>query len=147
MARKILHKASRFENPKIAVLGIAFKGGTDDCRESPAVDIIKEMLNLGARNITVYDPKALDNAKSIFGTSLSYASSVTECIKDADLLITLTEWNDFRKLDLTEIAKLMKHRVIEDYRNLFRPETAIQAGFEYSSIGRSYNNSKEAIAS
>ncbi len=147
MARKILQKASRFENPKIAVLGIAFKGGTDDCRESPAVDIIKEMLNLGARNITVYDPKALDNAKSIFGTSLSYASSVTECIKDADLLITLTEWNDFRKLDLTEIAKLMKHRVIEDYRNLFRLETAIQAGFEYSSIGRSYNNSKEAIAS
>lgn len=142
MARKIVKKASCFENPKIAVLGIAFKGGTDDCRESPAVDIIKEMLNLGAKNIYVFDPQALDNAQKIFGDTLHYASSLTDCVKDADLLITLTEWDDFRELDLTRVAKLMRHRVIEDYRNLFEPKIAIEAGFEYSSIGRSDITSK-----
>ncbi len=146
MARRIMQKASRFKDPKIAVLGIAFKGGTDDCRESPAVDIVKELQSLGATNISIFDPKALNNAKRIFGNTLSYASSIEECIKDADLLVTLTEWNDFRKLDLAKMAILMRHKIIEDYRNLFDPETASQAGFEYSAIGRS-NIPYEALAS
>ncbi len=146
MARRIMQKASRFKDPKIAVLGIAFKGGTDDCRESPAVDIVKELQSLGATNISIFDPKALNNAKRIFGNTLSYASSIEECIKDADLLVTLTEWNDFRTLDLAKMAILMRHKIIEDYRNLFDPETASQAGFEYSAIGRS-NLPYEALAS
>lgn len=136
MARRILRKAESFKFPKIAILGIAFKGGTDDCRESPAVDIVKELLLLGAQNIEIYDPKALGNAKKIFRERVTYAKDVDSCAKDADVLVVLTEWEEFRSINLKKIASLMKHRVIEDLRNVLDSEEAIKMGFEYSSIGR-----------
>lgn len=136
MARRILRKAEQFESPKIAVLGIAFKGGTDDCRESPAVDIVKELLLLGARNIEIYDPQALSNARKIFHEQVAYANDAESCAKDADILVVLTEWEEFRSINLKRIASLMRHRVIEDLRNIFNSEEAVKAGFEYSAIGR-----------
>lgn len=137
MARRILRKAEAFPEPKIAVLGIAFKGGTDDCRESPAVDIVKEMLLLGAKHIEIYDPKAMENAKKIFGSEISYATDIYSCAQDADVLVTLTEWNEFKKIDLNKLGSLMKHKIIEDLRNLLDPTEVDKAGFSYSSIGRS----------
>lgn len=136
MARRILRRAEQFESPKIAVLGIAFKGGTDACRESPAVDIVKELLLLGARNIEIYDPQALSNARKIFHEQVAYANDAESCAKDADILVVLTEWEEFRSINLRGIASLMRHRVIEDLRNIFNSEEAVKAGFEYSAIGR-----------
>lgn len=135
MARRIVSAVSTFIDPKIAILGIAFKGGTDDCRESPAVDIVKEMQLLGCNNIWIYDPKALKNAKNIFKDTVTYADSIEACLKDASVLVTLTEWDAFRNLDLKKIYSLMKDKVIEDLRNLIDPEQAINLGFKYSSIG------------
>lgn len=136
MARRILRKAEAFTSPKIAVLGIAFKGGTDDCRESPAVDIVKELLLLGAKKIEIFDPQALNNAKRIFAESVTYAKDVESCVKDADVLVVLTEWEEFKNINLRRISCLMKHRVIEDLRNVLNPEEAVKIGFDYSSIGR-----------
>ena len=135
-ARRILRKAEAFTSPKIAVLGIAFKGGTDDCRESPAVDIVKELLLLGAKKIEIFDPQALNNAKRIFAESVTYAKDVESCVKDADVLVVLTEWEEFKNINLRRISCLMKHRVIEDLRNVLNPEEAVKIGFDYSSIGR-----------
>ena len=104
MARRILRKAEAFTSPKIAVLGIAFKGGTDDCRESPAVDIVKELLLLGAKKIEIFDPQALNNAKRIFAESVTYAKDVESCVKDADVLVVLTEWEEFKNINLESLA-------------------------------------------
>ena len=101
---------------KIAVLGLAFKGGTDDCRESPAMDILRELIKC-SHNVSVYDPKAMDNAKKIFGNKITYAKDEYEAAKGADVLVILTEWNRFKKLDLEKLGKLMQHKRIVDLRN------------------------------
>lgn len=120
---------------KIAVLGLAFKGGTDDCRESPAIDIIKEMIKY-SRNITVYDPKALENAKSILNNTVSYAETITEACSGADIAVILTEWEDFKKLDLEHLKSIMKSPKIVDMRNMLNGEEVKQHGFEYQCVGR-----------
>ncbi len=120
---------------KIAVLGLAFKGGTDDCRESPAIDIIKEMIKY-SRNITVYDPKALNNAKSILNNTVSYANDAEEACTGADVAVILTEWEDFRTLDLGRLAKIMNCAKIVDLRNMLSADAVKQAGFEYQCIGQ-----------
>lgn len=92
MAGRILDKVKDVKNPKIAVLGLAFKDGTDDCRESPAMDIVGELLLQGA-DITAYDPKAMGTACGLLGNKISYADDMYACLKDADVLAILTEWN------------------------------------------------------
>lgn len=99
MAGRILDKVKDVKNPKIAVLGLAFKDGTDDCRESPAMDIVGELLLQGA-DITAYDPKAMGTACGLLGNKISYADDMYACLKDADVLAILTEWNEFKALDL-----------------------------------------------
>ena len=81
MGQRVIEAIKEHPEGKIAVLGLAFKGGTDDCRESPAIDIIKEMIKY-SRNITVYDPKALENAKSILNNTVQYAESVEEACRN-----------------------------------------------------------------
>ena len=85
MAGRILDKVKDVKNPKIAVLGLAFKDGTDDCRESPAMDIVGELLLQGA-DITAYDPKAMGTACGLLGNKISYADDMYACLKDADVL-------------------------------------------------------------
>lgn len=106
MAGRILDKVKDVKNPKIAVLGLAFKDGTDDCRESPAMDIVGELLLQGA-DITAYDPKAMGTACGLLGNKISYADDMYACLKDADVLAILTEWNEFKALDLVQAAHLM----------------------------------------
>ncbi len=120
---------------KIAVLGLAFKGGTDDCRESPAIDIIKEMIKY-SRNIMVYDPKALENAKSILNNTVHYAETITEACSGADVAVILTEWEDFKKLDLDHLKSIMKSPKIVDMRNMLNGEDVIKHGFQYQCVGR-----------
>ncbi len=135
MANKILHSVKDIPNAKIAVLGLAFKGGTDDCRMSPAIDIVKILLEKNA-NITAFDPKAMDNAKQILSDRIKYASSAYEAVENADVLVVLTEWEEFKSLDLNIIKNKMKTPNIVDLRNLLNKQQATELGFSYKGIGR-----------
>ncbi|EAH5698223.1 UDP-glucose/GDP-mannose dehydrogenase family protein [Campylobacter jejuni] len=135
MSERILNSIKEIKNPKIAILGLAFKDGTDDCRESPAVDIVFKLLEQKIQ-ICAYDPKAMDLAKQILGDRIDYANSMYEAIKDADVIVILTEWKEFSSLDLKKACDLVKHKKIIDLRNLIDKSEAIKLGFEYQGIGR-----------
>ena len=135
MGQRVIEAVKEHPEGKIAVLGLAFKGGTDDCRESPAIDIIKEMIKY-SRNITVYDPKALENAKSILNNTVQYAESVEEACRDAEVAVILTEWEDFKHLDLERLKKIMRHAKIVDMRNMLCGDAVKEAGFDYQCVGR-----------
>ena len=134
MAHRILQAVKDIPNAKIAVLGLAFKEGTDDCRESPAMEIINELLTSGA-NITAYDPQAMNNAKKLVGDKIKYADDAYQAIENADVLAILTEWPEFKSLDLTKAYKLMKNKNIVDCRNMLNKTEATALGFSYSCIG------------
>ena len=136
MAKRVLNMVATQKTPKIAVLGLSFKGGTDDCRESPAMEILNEILAVPGPKVTVYDPKAMENAKKLLGNKVQYAKDAYEAVKGADVLVILTEWNQFKKLDLEKLAKLMKHKRMVDLRNTFRVEDVASTGFEYVGVGK-----------
>ena len=120
----------------IALLGLAFKAHTDDMRDSVALDIIPALLDAGAI-ISAYDPAAMDAAKPLLPTSVIYGENPTQIIRDSDALVILTEWPDFKMLDLLQAGKAMRNRVLVDLRNMFDVDKALQAGFDYYPIGRS----------
>lgn len=135
----IILKASKLtgglKGKTIAILGLAFKPDTDDMRDAPSISIIEDLLKKGAR-VRGYDPVASDNAKRILGSKIEYAVSVVSCVKDADLVILVTEWNEFKELDLSQLAKLMKKAALVDARNVYEPRAAVEAGFSYVGVGR-----------
>lgn len=135
MAQRILKSVKEIDHPKIAVLGLAFKDGTDDCRESPAMEIVGELVSQGA-DITAYDPKAMGTACTLVGNKIQYADTMYQAIKDADVLAILTEWNEFKSLDLDQVAHLMSHKKIIDCRNLLDADKSKKLGFEYQGIGK-----------
>lgn len=135
MTERILNSVKGIKNPKIAVLGLAFKNGTDDCRESPAVDIIYELLKSNV-NIIAYDPKAMETAKHLLGDKIKYATDMYSAISGSDVLAILTEWPEFKTLDLTKIGQIMRHKNIVDCRNLLDAKKAVFNGFVYKGIGR-----------
>lgn len=135
MAERILDSVKDIDNAAIGVLGLAFKGGTDDCRESPAMQIICKLINKDAQ-IKAYDPKAMENAKLLVGDKISYATDMYDAARAADVLVILTEWEDFRGLDLVRLKGMMRHPRIVDLRDMFDPEEVRSLGFEYSCIGR-----------
>lgn len=135
MAKRILDMVEDTKNPTIAVLGSAFKGGTDDCRESPALQIIEIMLAHDV-NIKLYDPEAMPNTKAILGDLITYCDSAYEAIGGADALAVLTDWQEFKSLDLEKIKMLMKRPQIADFRNNFDYKRAKELGFEIKSLGR-----------
>lgn len=118
-----------------ALWGLAFKPRTNDMREAPAFTIIERLLEAGA-NIQAYDPKAMDEAKSIIGNSIQYAQNNYEALLNADALILVTEWNEFRRPDFERIKKLLKNPVIFDGRNQYEPKRMQERGFEYFCIGK-----------
>lgn len=134
MAKRILEEVSDLRHPVIGVLGAAFKGGTDDCRESPAMQIIEVLLEKGA-SIRLYDPEALGNAKKILGDKVYYASDMYDAIDQADIMSVLTEWEDFKALDLQKAKTLLKSPKIVDLRNIINRDEAIGLGFEVKGIG------------
>jgi UDPglucose 6-dehydrogenase len=134
MGKRVIGAINDNPNGKIAVLGLAFKGGTDDCRESPAIDIVKEMINHSG-NIMVYDPKALENAKSVLNNTVDYAGDAYEACEGADAVVILTEWEEFRKLDLEKLKSIMSKKRIIDLRNMLDCKEVIDAGFEYQCVG------------
>lgn len=118
-----------------AVWGLAFKPKTDDMREAPAITIINELLNKGAK-IQAYDPKAMESAKYHFQNKIIYSKTSYEALKNADALLLLTEWNEFRRPDMDKIKELLKNPVIFDGRNQYNVERITQRGFEYICVGK-----------
>lgn len=125
----------RLHNKKIAVLGLAFKAGTDDVRESPAIDIINLLLARKAK-IQAYDPVAVDNARQVFGKKIRYFMSPYTCMRGADVLVILTDWPEFKKLNLNKIKNLLGKPNIIDARNILEPEKVKEKGLNYMGIGR-----------
>ncbi|HUQ85152.1 MAG TPA: UDP-glucose/GDP-mannose dehydrogenase family protein [Candidatus Limnocylindrales bacterium] len=119
----------------IAMLGLSFKPKTDDIREAPSIYIIKDLLEKGY-NINVYDPKAMDKIKGVFGDKINYFNDPYDAVKDVSLLVIITEWNEFKSLDMEKIKSLMKNHVIIDGRNIFSPEKMRDLGFKYMGVGR-----------
>ena len=134
MASRILEAVEGIDNAKIAVWGLAFKNGTDDVRESPAMQIVEQLLKNNAK-LCVYDPKAMDNAKKILGDRVEYASSEIDALNGADVLAILTEWKEFGEVDLGEIKVNMKTPKIVDLRNMLKNKNPENEGFEYQCIG------------
>lgn len=135
MAKRILSAAEGIAAPKIGVLGLAFKGGTDDCRESPAMEIVAALIERGAV-VRAFDPKAMPTAKLLVGDAIEYASDACDAAKDADVVAILTEWDDFKAIDLKALKNAVKSAKIVDLRNILNPDEARQAGFDYRGIGR-----------
>ena len=135
MVVKLEKKIENLKGKNIGILGLAFKSETDDVRESPAITIVNELLKKGAK-IKVHDPKAIDNFKKIFGNSIEYFNSEYEVAKNIDALVILTEWNQYRGIDLEIVKKLMKGNFILDARNLLDKDVAHKYGFEYEGVGR-----------
>ena len=117
------------------VWGLTFKPKTNDMRMAPSITIINALLGFGAR-IKVYDPKAFEQAKNVFGDRVIYANNSYDALKDADCMLLLTEWNEFRRPDFDRIKGLMKSPVIFDGRNQYDAERLKQRGFEYHCIGK-----------
>ena len=133
-AKKIEKSLWIVKGKTIGVLGLSFKPNTDDMRFAPSIDIITELQKEGAK-IKAYDPKAMEKAKSIL-KNVVYCSNPYDAAKDSDALVIVTEWNEFKELDLKRIKSMMKHPLIIDGRNIYKPEDVKKEGFTYISIGR-----------
>jgi UDPglucose 6-dehydrogenase len=133
--RKVRMALWTLRGKKLSVLGLAFKDGTDDVRESPALQIIQALVAEGCE-ITVFDPAAMANAKGVLGDSVRYAPDAYSAAENADALLILTEWKEFAALDLPRIKKLLKYPIVLDGRNLYSPAEMAKAGLDYHSMGR-----------
>jgi UDPglucose 6-dehydrogenase len=133
--RKIHSALWTLRGKRLAVLGLAFKGGTDDIRESPAMSLVQTLLQEGCK-ISAYDPAAQERAKEVLNSSIEYASDAYEAARDADALLILTEWDEFASLDLDRLQQQLKYPIIIDGRNLYDPEVMAARGFTYYSVGR-----------
>jgi UDPglucose 6-dehydrogenase len=122
---------------RLAVLGLAFKGDTDDIRESPAIDLAQMFLAEGCM-VTAYDPAAMKRAELELPPSsqMRYANSAEEAAKDADALLILTDWREFANMDLDKLHSLMRYPIVIDGRNMYDPQKMMNNGFTYLSIGR-----------
>lgn len=134
MLPKIEKLMDGFDGKTVAVLGLAFKPETDDIREAPALDIIKGLLEAGAK-VRAYDPVAMIETASVF-PEVNYADDEYSAVTDADALVFVTEWNQFRALDMKRIRDLMRTPRIADLRNIYEPQDMRELGFEYVGIGR-----------
>lgn len=120
---------------KIAVWGAAFKPGTDDMREAPSIEITSRLLGRGA-DVVVYDPVAMEQARRAMDARVQFAPDALSCAAEAHALVLLTEWPEFRGLDLGAVAACMADPVLFDFRNALDPEQAVRSGFAYFGVGR-----------
>jgi UDPglucose 6-dehydrogenase len=133
--RKVRSALWTLRGKNLGVLGLAFKGGTDDIRESPALFIVQALLQEGSK-ITAYDPAAMERVKEVIPSGLSFANSAYEAAHGADALLILTEWEEFANLDLNRLRQELKYPIVIDGRNLYDSEVMAAEGFTYYSVGR-----------
>jgi UDPglucose 6-dehydrogenase len=134
MVDKLIKLIGPLKDKIIGILGLAFKQETDDIRETPAITIVTKILELGAK-IQAHDPKAIENFKKLF-PGLDYKSSPYEAADGADALIILTEWNEYRSIDLERVYASMQGKSILDSRNILDPQITQEIGFTYQGVGR-----------
>ena len=136
MINKIEVALGSLEGKIIGILGLTFKPNTSDVRESPAIDIVQTLLKKGSK-IKAYDPAGMSEFKKVVeNEELSYGNNAYEVAEGADALVLLTEWNEFRNLDLNKIKSLLARAVILDLRNIYEPELMTELGFKYMGVGR-----------
>jgi UDPglucose 6-dehydrogenase len=126
----------------IGLLGLSFKPNTDDMRDAPSIDIANALLEAGAR-VKAFDPVAMDLAGTLL-PQVEMCSDVYGVMKDADALMVVTEWNEFKQIDLQEMHGLMRQPVVFDGRNIYDPALMHRMGFRYRGLGRGYNGNKYA---
>jgi UDPglucose 6-dehydrogenase len=122
---------------KVAALGLAFKGGTDDIRESPAIEVIRRLLDSGC-TVCAYDPVAMEKTKAVLPPDglMQYAANPWEAAEGANAVLILTDWPEFAQLDLQRLKQVMRFPIVVDGRNLYQPHVMRQHGFTYRSMGR-----------
>ncbi len=144
VVQKLLEKLFILKGRTIALLGLAFKPDTDDLRDAPSLQIAERLLQMGAR-IKVYDPVAMDACREQHpDLKIQYCQSTFEAVTDADAVVIVTEWNEFRTANLYEMGLRMARPVLVDGRNIYDPEVAREAGFDYTGIGRREKIAKRA---
>lgn len=134
MVAKVKEALGNLKGKTIAVLGLSFKPNTDDMREAPSLKIISSLQREGAK-IRAYDPKAMEMARKIF-KKIEYGKDPYDVAKGSDALLIITEWNQFRNLDLKRLQKIMKSPVFLDFRNIYEPAKMREMGFKYFAVGR-----------
>ena len=135
MARKVAAVfGGNLRNRTIGVLGLAFKPNTDDMREAPSIPLITALQDLGAK-VQAYDPVSMEQAKLEL-PDVTYCDNPYSCAAKADALVIVTEWEQFRALDMTRLKREMAQPVIVDLRNVYRPDEMAEHGFKYASVGR-----------
>ena len=132
--RKVRGALWTLRGKKLAVLGLAFKGGTDDIHESPALIVAEKLLQEGCE-IRAYDPAAMEKTQQVL-PGIAYATDAYDAAKGADALLILTDWREFATLELGRLKSLMVYPIVVDGRNLYDPAAMAAAGFNYYSIGR-----------
>jgi len=134
---KVLGALWTLRGNKLAALGLAFKGNTDDIRDSPAIEVIKKLIEAGA-TITAYDPAAMERTQAILPPSakMQYATGIYEAAKDADAVLILTDWKEFGNLDLVRLNQVVRFPIVVDGRNMYKPQQMQEHGFTYVSVGR-----------
>ncbi len=135
MVEKIREGMGLVTGKTIAILGLSFKPNTNDMREAPSIFIIENLLKEGAR-IKVFDPVSINDSMKIFNNKIKYANGSYDCVKGADAVVIVTEWNEFRNLELVRLKKLLKTPYFFDLRNIYEPEKMKKLGFTYFSVGR-----------
>jgi UDPglucose 6-dehydrogenase len=134
LAREAVDGAGSFLGKRIAVLGAAFKPDSDDVRDSPALNVAGQ-IHLQGGQVTVYDPKGMDNARKLFPT-LGYAESALDAVRGADVVLHLTEWREFRELDPAELGAVVARRHVIDGRNALDPALWRKTGWTFRAMGR-----------
>lgn len=129
------HFRNNLTGRHIAILGLSFKPDTDDMREAPSIIIINTLIQKGA-TVSVYDPVAMENAKKVLPAGISYMNDAYACAQDADAVAVITEWNEFRQLDLVQLSRSLKKPVLFDGRNIYDPASVKKFGYMYYGVGR-----------
>ncbi len=135
--RKIRSALWTLRGKNLAVFGLAFKGGTDDIRESPAIEIVQMLLKEGCC-VTLFDPAAMERAKTVLepGPHVRYAADIYEAARDAHAVVVLTDWREFATVDLDRLRHMLRHPIVIDGRNMYDPDVMLDKGFTYFSVGR-----------
>ncbi|HHT9159200.1 MAG TPA: UDP-glucose dehydrogenase family protein [Candidatus Brocadiaceae bacterium] len=136
LIHKIKKLVPHLKGKSIAIWGLAFKPKTDDMREAPSITIIRQLQELGVK-IKAFDPEAQQNARKIF-KNITYCNDPYSVLKGCDALVIVTEWNEFRDLELKKVKQLLKHPNIIDGRNIYEPHEMKKLGFNYMCVGRKY---------
>ena len=132
---QIIDKLKEINGNQVTIWGLTFKPKTSDLRGATSLKIIEELIDNGFK-VNIYDPIALEEVRTIFSDKVTYSNSVKDSVVNSNLIVLVTEWDEFRNVDFSELGKSMKTKILFDGRNIYEPETLKENGFEYYGVGR-----------